>query len=178
MGDHHQIDPRELVQLVEVSQRVSRASAGAYDITVAPLVSAWGYGMQGAAAEAPSEETLQGLLQAVGWEKVEVGPDGASLRKTHPALSLDLGSVLQGYAVDQLAALLDEAGFEHYLIEVGGELRARGAWNVAIENPADASKPLARVDLCDAALATSGLARARRKLSGEAVSHIISPKSG
>jgi thiamine biosynthesis lipoprotein ApbE/Na+-translocating ferredoxin:NAD+ oxidoreductase RnfG subunit len=170
--------PRELVQLVEVSQRVSRASAGAYDITVAPLVSAWGYGTQGAAAEAPSEETLQALLQTVGWEKIEVGTDGASLRKAHPSLSLDLGSVLQGYAVDQLAALLDEAGFENYLIEVGGELRARGAWNVAIENPADASKPLARVELCDAALATSGLARARRKLSGEAVSHIISPKSG
>ncbi len=170
--------PEELVRLVEFSQRVSRASGGAYDITVAPFVSAWGYGPQGAAAEAPSEETLQALLPAVGWEKVEVGADGASLRKAHPSLSLDLGSVLQGYAVDQLAGLLDAAGFVDYLVEVGGELRARGAWSVAIENPADASTPLARVELRDAALATSGLARARRKLAGVPFSHIISPKTG
>jgi thiamine biosynthesis lipoprotein len=170
--------PRELVRLVEFSQRVSRASGGAYDLTVAPLVSAWGYGPQGEVAAAPSEETLQALLPAVGWEKVEIGEDGASLRKGHPALSLDLGSVLQGYAVDQLAALLDSAGFSDYLVEVGGELRARGAWSVAIENPADGSKPLARVELRDAALATSGLARARRKLSGAPLSHIVSPKSG
>jgi thiamine biosynthesis lipoprotein ApbE/Na+-translocating ferredoxin:NAD+ oxidoreductase RnfG subunit len=170
--------PKELVRLVEFSQRVSRASGGAYDITVAPLVSAWGYGPQGEAAAAPSEDALRALLPAVGWEKVEVGSDGASLRKGHPALSLDLGSVLQGYAVDQLAALLDAAGFTDYLVEVGGELRARGAWSVAIENPADASSPLARVELRDAALATSGLARARRKLSGAPLSHIVSPKTG
>ena len=170
--------PKELGRLVEFSQRISRASGGAYDITVAPLVSAWGYGPQGAAAEAPSTETLQALLPAVGWEKVEVGADCASLRKAHPALSLDLGSVLQGYAVDQLARLLEEAGFADYLVEVGGELRARGCWSVAIENPADASRPLARVELRDAALATSGLARARRKLSGAPLSHLVSPKSG
>jgi thiamine biosynthesis lipoprotein ApbE/Na+-translocating ferredoxin:NAD+ oxidoreductase RnfG subunit len=170
--------PTELVRLVEFSKRVSRASGGAYDITVAPLVSAWGYGPQGVAAEAPSEDSLRALLPAVGWEKVECGADGASLRKAHPSLSLDLGSVLQGYAVDQLAGLLDAAGFVDYLVEVGGELRARGAWSVAIENPADASKPLARVELRDAALATSGLARARRKLSGAPVSHILSPKTG
>jgi thiamine biosynthesis lipoprotein ApbE/Na+-translocating ferredoxin:NAD+ oxidoreductase RnfG subunit len=170
--------PRELVRLVEFSQRLSRASGGAYDITVAPLVSTWGYGPQGEAAAAPSEETLQALLPAVGWEKVEVGSDGASLRKVHPSLALDLGSVLQGYAVDQMAALLDAAGFGDYLVEVGGELRARGVWSVAIENPADASSPLARVELRDAALATSGLARARRKLSGAPLSHIVSPKTG
>jgi thiamine biosynthesis lipoprotein len=142
------------------------------------LVSAWGYGPQGAVAQTPSEEDLQKLLPAVGWEKVEIGPDDASLRKTHPLVTLDLGSVLQGYAVDQLAGILDAAGVNEYLIEVGGELRARGSWSVAIENPADASAPLARVELRDAALATSGLGRARRKVSGLPVSHILSPTSG
>jgi thiamine biosynthesis lipoprotein len=170
--------PGELVQLVEFCQRVSRASGGAYDITVAPLVAAWGYGPQGPASKPPSEETLQTALASVGWEKVEIGPDRASLRKAHPATALDLGSVLQGYAVDRMAALLDGAGFADYLIEVGGELRARGGWNVAIENPADVSQPLARFELRDAALATSGLARARRKLSGTPVSHLISPRTG
>jgi thiamine biosynthesis lipoprotein ApbE len=170
--------PEELVTLVEFCQRVSRTSGGAYDITVAPLVAAWGYGPQGAAVEPPSEETIRTALASVGWEKVELGPDRRSLRKAHPATSLDLGSVLQGYAVDRLAGMLDAAGFADYLIEVGGELRARGGWNVAVEHPADPSKPLVHFELRDSALATSGLARARRKLSGESISHLISPRTG
>lgn len=170
--------PEELVRLVEFCQRVSLASGGAYDITVAPLVNAWGYGPQGAMVEPPSNETLRSALESVGWEKVEIGPDRMSLRKAHPATSLDLGSVLQGYAVDRLAGMLDAAGFVDYLIEVGGELRARGGWSVAVENPLDPSMPLVRMELRDAALATSGLTRARRKLSGEVVSHLISPRTG
>ena len=63
-------------------------------------------------------------------------------------------------------------------MEVGGELLARGSWSVAIENPADAQNPLQVLQLKDAALATSGLVRARHKLSGKIVSHIISPKTG
>jgi NosR/NirI family nitrous oxide reductase transcriptional regulator len=170
--------PAEFVRLVEFCRRLSLASQGDYDITVAPLVAAWGYGPQGPVAEAPSPETLETALASVGWEKLEVGPDRTTLRKAHPGTSLDLGSVLQGYAVDRLAEILDAAGFTDYLVEVGGELRARGGWQVAVENPADASAPLVRLELRDAALATSGLARARRKLSGEPVSHVVSPKTG
>lgn len=168
----------ELVKLVRFAQQLSRASNGAYDITVAPLVNAWGYGPSGDPNVAPSQPELSKLLQAVGWEKVEIGEDGHTLRKTHPDVSLDLGSILQGYACDRMAQILREKGCGEYLVEVGGELLARGNWSVAIENPADAQKPLQVLQLKDAALATSGLARARHKLSGKVVSHIISPKTG
>ncbi len=168
----------ELVKLVRFAQHLSRASNGAYDLTVAPLVNAWGYGPFGEPASAPPETEVNRLLLAVGWEKVELGDDGHTLRKTHPDVSLDLGSILQGYACDRVAQILRKKGCAEYLVEVGGELLARGSWSVAIENPADAQKPLQVLQLKDAALATSGLVRARHKLSGKVVSHIISPKTG
>jgi len=170
--------PEELGRLVQFAQQLSRAASGAYDITVSPLVDAWGYGPSRGKSAAPSRETIDSILQHVGWEKLSVGQDGRSLRKAHPGVALDLGSVLQGYAVDRVAALLEQNGCLSYLVEVGGELRAGGAWTVAIENPADAARPLLVMELKDAALATSGLDRARRRIAGETVSHIISPLSG
>jgi thiamine biosynthesis lipoprotein len=170
--------PAELIELVSVAQHISRATDGAYDVTVGPLVSAWGYGPAGGGGVQPSAADLSALRERVGWEKLRIGEDRKSLQKTHPDLSLDLGSLLQGYAVDRLCGILDGAGCEDYLVEVGGELRARGTWRVAIENPADAQRPLQLLDLHDEALATSGLARARKRLSGSAVSHIISPLTG
>jgi thiamine biosynthesis lipoprotein len=170
--------PEELGRLVQFAQHLSRASSGAYDITVSPLVDAWGYGPPGSTSAAPSKETIDAVLQRVGWDKLSLGQDGRSLRKAHPGVALDLGSVLQGYAVDRVAALLEQNGCFIYLVEVGGELKAGGAWTVAIENPADAARPLLVMELKDAALATSGLNRARRRIAGETVSHIISPLSG
>jgi thiamine biosynthesis lipoprotein len=170
--------PEELGRLIELAQRLSRSSAGAYDITVGPLVGAWGYGPQGEVSTPPSDTRLKELLEAVGWEKLTLSSDATHLRKSHPLVSLDLGSVLQGYAVDRLCALLDAAGYVSYLVEVGGEFRAKGAWKVAIENPDSAQKPLTVLELKDAALATSGLARARKRLAGKTVSHIISPHTG
>ena len=170
--------PEELVRLVQFAQRLSHATNGAYDLTVAPLVNAWGYGPSGEPATAPDNTEVHRLLQAVGWQKVQPGEDGRTLRKTHPNVSLDLGSILQGYACDRVAQILQASGCAEFLVEVGGELLARGSWSVAIENPADAKKPLQMLQLKDAALATSGLARARHKLSGRIVSHIISPKTG
>lgn len=175
--DYQEI-PEELGRLVQFSQRLSRASSGAFDITVSLLVDAWGYGPSGVKTAAPSRDALETILHRVGWEKLSVSSDCKSLRKAHPGASLDLGAVLQGYAVDQVAALLDRCGSTSYLVEIGGELRARDAWTVAIENPADASRPLLVMELNNAALATSGLARARRRVAGETVSHIISPRTG
>jgi thiamine biosynthesis lipoprotein len=168
----------ELILLVEFASRIGQASNGAYDITVAPLVNEWGYGPLGAISHPPSPERIKELLPAVGWRNLEVDGEQCTLRKKHPSVALDLGSILQGYAADRLGLILKAAGVREALIEVGGELLAIGTWVVAIENPADAAKPLEVLELKDAALATSGLARARRKFEGKKVSHIISPITG
>jgi thiamine biosynthesis lipoprotein ApbE/uncharacterized protein with FMN-binding domain len=161
--------PPELIALVSFALELSQATQGAFDITVAPLVSAWGFGPANAPAQPPDEAQLATLLERVGWQKLVVDAQANTLRKTHPALQIDLGALLQGYAVDRVAGLLDSAGYSEYLIEVGGELRAAGAWTVAIENPADAGRPLRIVNLSNAALAISGNYRAN---------HLISPVTG
>lgn len=170
--------PEELGRLVDFALKLHKASDGDYDITIAPLVAAWGYGPQGGITKPPSEEEIAKRLAATGSQQLLLSADKKHLSKTNPALALDLGSILQGYAVDRLFSLLEDAGLRNFLIEVGGELRSKGNWSVAIENPGDAKHPLKVISLQDAALATSGLARARRKVAGETVSHIISPKTG
>jgi thiamine biosynthesis lipoprotein ApbE/Na+-translocating ferredoxin:NAD+ oxidoreductase RnfG subunit len=170
--------PEELGHLVHFALRLHEASDGDYDITVAPLVAAWGYGPPGETQEAPSPEKITRLLQESGSKKLTLNAAHNRLTKSSPRLALDLGSILQGYAADRLFAVLEKAGHAQFLIDVGGELRSKGPWPVAIEDPRDAARPLKVITLEDAALATSGLARARRKLAGETVSHIISPING
>lgn len=172
--------PAELIALVVRGQDLSRATDGMFDITVAPLVQAWGYGPGQRRDTPPTDAEIQELLQRIGWQQLEVDAESNTLRKQHPALQLDLGALLQGHAVDQIAGLLDSLSSTspEYLIEVGGELRTRGAWRVAIENPSDSRQPLLTLTLKDAALATSGTYRSRRAVAGEEAHHLISPKTG
>ncbi len=170
--------PRELITLVAHAQHLSALSEGAFDITVAPLVRAWGFGPGSPQNSKPSDQEIQRIRSFVGWEKLTVDTNDLTLRKSHPELQIDLGAILQGYGADCLAPILNESGSAEYLIEVGGELLARGQWHVAIENPAAPDKPLRTFMLHDRALATSGTYRAGR--SGKEVrwSHIINPQTG
>lgn len=161
--------PLELLQLIARAQELSQLTQGRYDITVAPLVAAWGSGPAGERA-APTEEELAQLRERVGWEKLTVDLEAKTLRKKHPQLQLDLGSLLQGYAADRAKTILDEAGVTEYLINVGGELLARGRWQTGIEDPRNPQQMLRTFQLQDAALATSGLYRASK--------HVISPQTG
>jgi thiamine biosynthesis lipoprotein ApbE/Na+-translocating ferredoxin:NAD+ oxidoreductase RnfG subunit len=165
----------EFVALVERGLQLSRATDGAFDMTVAPLVEAWGFGPGGPKENEPTDEEIAAVLQRCGWQKLEIDVAANSIRKRHPDLQLDLGALLQGYAADQIAKLLEERSLKQALIEVGGELRAVGVWTVAIENPASASEPLRTLSLADAALATSGT---YRKRAGKKASHIIDPRTG
>lgn len=169
--------PAELIALVARALALSKLSDGRYDTTVAPLVDAWGFGPTGERA-APGQAEIASLLERTGWQKLVVDVPMGTLRKTHPQLQLDLGSLLQGYAADRAKKILDDRGVGEYLIDVGGELLARGSWKVAIEDPRDPSKPLRTFMLKDAALATSGLYRAKKQGAGESVHHLISPITG
>ncbi len=161
--------PDELLKLIARAQELSKLSNGRYDITVAPLANAWGYGPSGE-QKSPTDEELAQLRERVGWEKLTVDLEAKTLRKKHPQLQVDLGSMLQGYAADRAKQILDDAGVNEYLINVGGELLARGSWQVGIEDPRDPQRMLRTFQLQDAALATSGLYRADN--------HILSPHTG
>jgi thiamine biosynthesis lipoprotein len=174
--------------LVEQSQEISRASDGAFDITVAPLVNLWGFGPRPALGAIPQAATasvpaipdhlpptaaeLATAKLVVGWQKVEPSVEAATLRKVVPDVTLDLASIAEGWAVDELSSLIERRGQEHFLVEAGGELRARGRWRVGIERPARV------VALCDQALSTSGTYRQRWNDAGRQRSHIIDPRTG
>lgn len=175
----------ETLGVVAEALAVSRESGGAFDVTVGPLVDAWGFGPAGRAPAAPDEAALAALRTRVGFGLLEIDSAASTLRKRRAEVVIDLSAIAKGYAVDAVASLLAELGVRDYLVEIGGELRAAGAneegapWRVAIERPA-AGAPAAQriVPLTDAAIATSGDYRNFYDLAGARVAHMIDPRTG
>jgi thiamine biosynthesis lipoprotein len=176
----------QLGSLVAVSEQVGAATDGAFDITVGPLVRAWGFG-SGSAADSPSPEPgeIAALRASVGWDKLQRVDDGRALRKLVPTLQLDFDGIAPGYAVDGIAGRFEALGVRDYLVEIGGEVRARGqspagrAWRVAVEVPlAGERKPYTLVELDGLAVSTSGDYRDFRIVGGHRVSHTIDPRTG
>ena len=175
-----------LFELVAQAQAVSRATNGTFDITVGPLVRAWGFGAAAnAEPTAPSPELLAQLRGNVGYERLELRPSPPALRKSTPGLQVDLDGIAPGWAVDRIAASFDALGIRDYLVELGGEVRARGAnaegrrWRVAVEAPkAGERQAYAVIELDGVGVSTSGDYRDYREVDGRRISHTIDPRSG
>ena len=171
----------ELVQVVDAAFVVSEQTQGAFDATVAPLVALWGFGAD-AAKRLPGDEEVAQTLRSVSYRRVAHEHEPPTLTKLLPA-TLDLSGIAKGFAVDRLAALLDDAGCWAHLIEFGGEIRARanapggGPWRVGVESPSGPDY-VRTVLLGTNALATSGDYRQYRESNGVRVSHVIDPRTG
>lgn len=170
--------PEELVRLIAQCLEMSRISDGAFDITVAPLVKAWGFGPGGVPPHAPTEDEVARLRSFTGWEKLKADTNANTLQKSHPELQIDLGAILQGYGADCLAKLLNASKQTNYLIDVGGEFLARGRWRVGIEDPAQPARSIRVLELENAALATSGTYRAKHSDGKKHWTHLINPHTG
>lgn len=164
---------------------ISEVTGGAFDVTVAPLVDAWGFGPAGRPAAFPDNVDIERLRARVGYRQLELDAAASTIRKLQPEVAADLSALAKGYAVDQVADLLRGERVESYLIEVGGEVRARGrsergdAWRVGIERPVSGPPALQRqFGLRDLALATSGDYRNYYRLDGRRISHTIDPRTG
>ena len=175
----------ELCDVVTQALTLSAATDGAFDITVGPLVNLWGFGPGGQVAEPPAQDLIAVLLQAIGHTALHTDCSVPALRKDLPDLYVDLSAFAKGYGVDKLAALLDAAGVEDYLVEIGGELRVRGRnaggedWGIAIESPGRIGRAVQSViRLTDAAMATSGDYRNYFEHDGRMYSHTIDPRTG
>lgn len=175
----------ETIGVVAEALAVSRVSGGAFDVTVGPLVDAWGFGPPGRAPATPDAASLAALRARTGSDLLEVDAPASTLRKRRPDVVVDLSAIAKGYAVDAVASLLVERGFGDYLVEIGGELRAGGRngfgepWRVAIERPSPGLATAQRiVPLTDAAVATAGDYRNFYELDGARVSHTIDPRTG
>ena len=174
-----------VVEVLGIAQRISQESGGAFDITVGPLVHAWGFGGADRTPSPPSDDDLSHIQARVGYRGLRLDPQAGTLAKTHPRMEVDVSAIAKGYGVDRVAEALEDLGHTDYLVEVGGELRARGQknngqiWRVAIERPSDEIRTLHRVlVLRDSAMATSGDYRDFYESDGKRVSHTIDPRSG
>ncbi len=165
------------------SIEVSEKTGGLFDVTVAPLVNAWGFGFK--KKEKVTQGLIDSLLPFVGFKKVHL--QDKKLIKESPQVMLDFNAIAQGYTVDVLANFLERQGINNYLVEVGGELRASGkklndsAWTVGLEQPnenaADESlKAVLKVQ--DQAMATSGNYRRFYIEDGKKFTHILNPFTG
>jgi len=176
---------KQLATVVAAGQQISEQSNGAFDITVGPLVNLWNFGPDRKSIVLPKDEAITKALSASGYSYLQVRLDPPALKKAKPELFVDLSAIAKGHAVDAVAALLDARGIEHYLVEIGGEVRTRGrnpdqvAWKVGIESPAENGRQLARVvSLSGWSMATSGDYRNYHEIDGKRFSHTIDPKTG
>jgi thiamine biosynthesis lipoprotein len=174
----------DLARVVDYAQSVSRLSEGAFDISVGPAVDAWGFGPSVTAGVPPAAESLRELQQHSGYRKLEARTTPPALRKTDPLLRLDLSAIAKGYAVDQLAYLLESSGVRNYLVEIGGELRTAGVradgkpWRIGIQQPGGDAEIEFVVLPGDSAVATSGDYQNFYIVDERRISHTIDPATG
>ncbi|MCP8898798.1 FAD:protein FMN transferase [Gilvimarinus xylanilyticus] len=171
-----------LMEVLAISEDISERSSGAFDVTVGPLVNLWGFGPQMRPEEVPSDDELAQALALTGHDKLQL--DVTRARRTAP-IFVDLSAVAKGYGVDWLAEILQKRGFDHFMVEIGGEVRVAGVsprgtpWRIAVEQPTSlgGSARLA-VALQNKAIATSGDYRNYFEVDGVRYSHTIDSKTG
>ncbi len=172
----------ETARVLRLAREISEASGGQYDVTVGPLVNLWGFGPDQQPVRVPSEMEIEAARNRVGYKRFTLREQEVTKLAD---IFIDLSSIAKGYAVDALAAELERQGITDFLIEVGGELGARGRngsgvpWRVAVEIPDPAGRAPYRVlSLRDMGIATSGDYRNYFEVDGRRFSHTINPLTG
>jgi thiamine biosynthesis lipoprotein len=176
----------EIVRLVAIAKFVHGKSAGCYDLTVKPLLQAWGFFKHEGVV--PADEQLAEILTYVGMDKIELDAERNRLRKLDPRVEIDLSSIAQGHTIGVVAGLLEQRGIHDYLAEIGGEMKVKGRkangqpWRVAIEKPVPDMRAVQRIVAVPPerplAIMTSGGYRNFFESGGKTYSHIINPKTG
>ncbi len=158
---------------------------GVFDVTVGPLVNLWGFGPQRGLDRIPEPQALAAARERVDYRLLALRDDPPALRKARPDLTIDLSAIAKGYGVDEIAGLLESVEVTDYLVDIGGELRARGVndqgevWRIGIEQPRADGRQVERIiGLRDTAMATSGDYRNFFEIDGRRYSHIIDPRTG
>jgi FAD:protein FMN transferase len=173
------------IDVFKKSAEVNTLSEGALDITVGPVVHAWGFGN----APIAKHDTayIDSLLQFVGMDKVKL--EGRKITKKYPGVSLDVNAVAQGYSVDVVSKFFEVKGIKNYLVEIGGEVRCKGTnannkfWHIGIDKPTDGNltpgeELQAVIELNNKSLTTAGNYRKFFVENGVKYGHTIDPKTG
>ena len=175
----------DLVTVVAAAARLSVDSAGAFDITVGPLVNLWGFGPGGVSTGQPAQEAIDAALARIGHGHLEFRVQPSALLK-HKDVYVDLSAIAKGYGVDRLAELLIESACGDFIVEIGGEVRTRGTnergalWRVGVEvpDPENFGAVQRVLHLEEHSVATSGDYRNFFAQAGAHFSHTIDPRTG
>ena len=173
------------MDVFQLAMDVSRDTNGAFDITVAPLVNAWGFGFKNGVK--PSPRQVDSLRQIIGYQKVSV--ENGKIRKLDPRMMLDCSAIAKGYGTDVVARFLRSRGVKNYMVEVGGEIVTSGLnperlpWKVGVIKPNDDSLNVSHevqtvLNVTDIAMATSGNYRRFYYKDGKKFAHTIDPNTG
>jgi len=173
----------ELFGFLAECLKYSRESDGAFDITVGPLMKAWGF-FRGE-GRLPGEVELQDVRGKIGYEHVILGLGERTVRFDRPGVELDLGGIGKGYAVDRAVSVLRGRGIPAALVSAGGStIYGLGAppghhgWDVAIQDPLHANRTARNAVLRDRALSVSGSYEKSFEIAGVKYGHIMDPRTG
>lgn len=169
----------------QLAKQISEETHGAFDITVAPLVNAWGFGFKNATQI--DSLTIDSIRQFVGIDKVRM--ENGKVIKDDPRLMLDCSAIAKGFGVDCVARLFDRKGIKNYMIDIGGELVMKGenaqmnTWRIGINKPIDDSLAVNQelqtiLEISNAGMATSGNYRNFYYKDGKKYAHTIDPRTG
>lgn len=180
------VGPDEMfAQVFRMAQDVARETGGAFDITVAPLVNAWGFGFKDGSF--PTAGTIDSLRRFIGYEKVKL--EGGRVVKADPRLMLDCSAIAKGYGSDVVAGYLRSRGIKNFMVEIGGEIVTSGIserrvpWKIGVTKPTDDSLSTNEeiqtvINVTDKAMATSGNYRNFYYKNGRKYAHTIDPHTG
>ncbi len=173
------------LQVITLAQKVSQDTDGAFDITVAPLVNAWGFGFK--TGDKPSGTSIDSLMSTVGYKKISL--KGRQLFKENKNTMLDCSAIAKGYGSDVVAAFLRKRGIDNFMVEIGGEVVTQGIsekrvpWRIGVTKPTDDSLSVDNelqtvLNVTNKAMATSGNYRNFYYKDGKKYAHTIDPKTG
>jgi len=182
-GENPELSPKFITQLNK-SREISEKTDGYFDITIGPLVRAWGFGRE--KGTDPDSVTIDSLKKLVGYNRIHIENNHLSFDTT--GIQIDLNAIAQGYSVDLISDFFETKGVSNYMVEIGGEVRVSGkkpdgaSWVVGIERPAEnefAEQEIFRkLAITDISIATSGSSRKFYVKNGVKYSHTIDPHTG
>ncbi len=173
----------ELLAFLDLCLRWSRESDGAFDVTVGPLMKAWGFFRD--EGRVPGKGELAAALEVVGYRHVRLDREAGTVRFDRPGVELDLGGIGKGYAVDRVVDLLRRRGIASALVNLGGSSvyglgapPGKKAWEIGIQDPTDPAKTALTVTLRDRALSVSGGYARFFEKDGVTYAHVMDPRTG
>ncbi|MBQ6202878.1 MAG: FAD:protein FMN transferase [Prevotella sp.] len=175
------------IQVVELAMQVSEETEGAFDITVAPLVNAWGFGFKSGVH--PTPHAIDSMKALVGYKKISLNMRKKEIEKKDPRIMLDCSAIAKGYGSDVVGTFLKRRGIENYMVEIGGEVVTHGVnerrvpWRIGVVKPTDDTLSVDNelqtvLNVANKSMATSGNYRNFYYKGGKKYAHTIDPKTG